>query len=157
MPLRLGKIISGGQTGVDRAALDVALALGIPCGGWCPRRRLAEDSRIPDQYPLTETATEDYGVRTELNVLFSDATLLLTLGEVTGGTHFTRMCARHHHKPCLEVPLDAPLLPGAFQEWITNYEIRVLNVAGPRESHRPGQVYRLARQQLEQLLKEVRE
>jgi hypothetical protein len=62
------KIVSGGQTGVDRAALDVALELELPCGGWCPKGRRAEDGRIPDRYPMEEASSPDYRVRTELNV-----------------------------------------------------------------------------------------
>ena len=72
------KIISGGQTGVDRAALDLALEFGIPCGGWCPRGRRAEDGPINTRYPLTETSSTDYGVKTKRNVKESDGTLILT-------------------------------------------------------------------------------
>src|SRR3954454_8651242 len=83
------KIVSGGQTGVDRAALDVALALGIPCGGWCPKGRKAEDGPIEDRYPLSETPSSDYRQRTLWNIRDSDATLILTWGEPTGGTLLT--------------------------------------------------------------------
>jgi hypothetical protein len=86
------KIVSGGQTGVDRAALDVALELGIPCGGWCPRNRIAEDGRIAERYPLRESATSDPSVRTELNVIDSDATLVLTWEKASGGTLLTILC-----------------------------------------------------------------
>lgn len=76
----LAQIISGGQTGVDRAGLDAALGLGIPCGGWCPRGRRALDGRIPDQYPLRETEARNYNRRTEWNIRDSDATLILNIG-----------------------------------------------------------------------------
>src|SRR6266571_9073801 len=82
----VSKIVSGGQTGVDRAALDVALELGIPCGGWCPRGRRAEDGIIPERYPLIETPTTAYPQRTERNVRDSDGTLVLTVGRADGGT-----------------------------------------------------------------------
>lgn len=90
------KIISGGQTGVDRAALDAALQLGIPCGGWCPKGRKAKDGPIPDRYPLKETESGSYPVRTEMNVRDSDGTLILTWGRPTGGTALTVRLARRH-------------------------------------------------------------
>mgnify|MGYP003793290687 CR=1 FL=1 len=88
------KIVSGGQTGVDRAALDVAMQLGIPVGGWCPRGRRAEDGRIPDSYPLREASSVNYAKRTELNVRDSDGTLILSGGPLTGGTALTESLAR---------------------------------------------------------------
>lgn len=81
----IAEIRSGGQTGVDRAALNVAIRLGIPCGGWCPQGRLAEDGRIPLCYPLRETPTAEYAERTMWNVRDSDGTLILTWGEPAGG------------------------------------------------------------------------
>ena len=92
--LLVEKIVSGGQTGVDRAALDVALKVGIPCGGWCPKGRKAEDGAIPDRYPLTETSSASYPVRTEKNVNDSDGTLILKVGPVTGGTARTVKAAK---------------------------------------------------------------
>lgn len=153
----LQRIVSGGQTGVDRAALDVALELGIPCGGWCPRGRLAEDGAIPPRYPMMETATDDFSVRTELNVLYSDGTLLLTFGEPAGGTLFTRHCARHHRKPWFESDLQAPQTTAQFHRWLSERGIRVLNVAGPRESLRPGFIYQAARQLLRGYLESLRD
>lgn len=150
MPIQ--KIISGGQTGVDRAALDVALELGIPCGGWCPRNRLAEDGRIAGQYPLKETATSDPSVRTELNVIDSDGTLVLTWGKPSGGTLLTILCARHHHKPLLEMNLEGQLEIEPLHEWIHSQEIRILNIAGPRESHDQGKIYLQSRRFLTALL-----
>lgn len=136
------KVVSGGQTGVDRGALDAALALGHPCGGWCPRGRRAEDGRIPDRYPLQEHASSAYQARTEANVLDSDGTLVFCRGKPTGGTALTIRLAHQHHKPCLVVSLDgAPDLEALarhIRRWGESHGIRVLNVAGPRESEKPG-------------------
>jgi hypothetical protein len=139
--MAIQKIVSGGQTGVDRAALDAALELGIPCGGWCPRYRSAEDGRISQRYPLEETATSDPSIRTELNVLHSDGTLILTWGEPTGGTLLTLLCARHHRKPHLRVNLEAPQAIELIYQWLDSLNIQILNIAGPRESHHPGTIY----------------
>ncbi len=87
--LPIAKIISGGQTGVDRAALDVAIELELPCGGWCPRGRLAEDGTVPDRYPLQETRSAEYAERTERNVIDSDGTLIIATRPLTGGTALT--------------------------------------------------------------------
>jgi hypothetical protein len=143
MPIQ--KIVSGGQTGVDRAALDVALEMGILCGGWCPRNRIAEDGRIAERYPLKETATSDPSVRTELNVIDSDGTLILTWGKPSGGTLLTILCARHHRKPFLEVNLEGQPEIESLRKWIQTQEIRIVNVAGPRESHAPGTIYSQAK------------
>ena len=132
------KIVSGGQTGVDRAALDVALELGIPCGGWCPKRRRAEDGRIPQRYRLKETASTSYPVRTEMNVSDSDGTLILTWGPPTGGTATTLKLAKKFKKPYLVVNLSKNHDPLFVIEWTKTNKIKVLNVAGPRESKTPG-------------------
>jgi hypothetical protein len=145
------RIVSGGQTGVDRAALDVALALGIPCGGWCPRGRRAEDGRIPDRYPLTETPTESYPERTEANVRDSDGTLILTEGSPEGGTALTKELAGRLHKPCLVVDLTDRPSAGTVQGWLQAHRIRVLNVAGPREEEHSG-IYTRAAGFLRQVL-----
>lgn len=137
-PVRPQKIVSGGQTGVDRAALDVALALGIPCGGYCPKGRRAEDGPIAAHYPLTETVGPDYPERTARNVRESDGTLILARGAPTGGTALTRDIARREGKPCLVIDLDAPAEPRAVAIWLARQGIRTLNVAGPRESSSPG-------------------
>jgi hypothetical protein len=136
--LRPAKIISGGQTGVDRAALDVAIALGIPHGGWCPKGRLAEDGAIGPQYQLTETYTPDYASRTERNVLDCDATLMLCRGQPTGGTELTWRLAQRHGKPLLVVDLLKPIDWPAVRRWLAAHGAGTLNVAGPRESQSPG-------------------
>ena len=132
------KIVSGGQTGVDRAALDVAMQLGIPVRGWCPRGRRAEDGRIPDSYPLHEASSINYAKRTELNVRDSDGTLILSGGPLTGGTALTGSLARRRGKPVFVVDLrDNPALD-VTDEWLAANSIQTLNVAGPRESQQPG-------------------
>ncbi len=132
------RIVSGGQTGVDRAALDVALALGLACGGWCPRGRRAEDGRIPARYPLRETRSRDYRVRTEANVRAADATLILAEGPLTGGTALTLRLARHLGRPVRVVDLAVAPDPATLEPWLRARGVRTLNVAGPRESQRPG-------------------
>ena len=132
------RIVSGGQTGVDRAALDAAVARDLEIGGWCPRGRLAEDGEIPSRYPLTETDSRDYAVRTEANVRDSDATLVVCRGRITGGTAFTLECARRLGRPSHVWTLG---WPGAIEgtcAWLRSIAPDVLNVAGPRESGEPG-------------------
>jgi predicted Rossmann fold nucleotide-binding protein DprA/Smf involved in DNA uptake len=132
------KIISGGQTGVDRAALDVAMELGIPCGGWCPQGRRAEDGRIPEHYPLQEASSKEYPVRTRLNVEDSDGTLVLTAGNPTGGTALTLKLARQLHKPFLLVDLVRNADHSALRPWLRENHILILNIAGPREGESGG-------------------
>ena len=150
------KIISGGQTGVDRAALDVALALGIPCGGWCPRERRAGDGVIPARYPLQETGSHDYAERTGRNVIDSDGTLILATGALHGGTSKTAQLAEQNGKPCLVVDLASPPEPGKVHTWICENRISVLNVAGPRETQHPG-IHALASGFLDEILHQQRE
>lgn len=150
----LERVVSGGQTGVDRAALDVALALGLPCGGWCPKGRRADDGPLAARYPLAETPEAAYPQRTEWNVRDSDGTLVLTLGTPDGGTALTLRLASRLGKPALTVELggdedDRPTIRG----WIRENGIRVLNVAGPRESSRPG-IYARASRFLDTVLRE---
>jgi len=138
MRLAIETVISGGQTGVDRAALDTAFLLNISCGGWCPKGRRAEDGRIPNKYPLRETPSEHYAQRTEWNVLSSDGTLILTCGDLIGGTAYTAQIAELTEKPLLILELSADTDTHAFFEWICNHEIQKLNIAGLRESQSLG-------------------
>ena len=145
------KIISGGQTGVDRAALDVALALSIPYGGWCPRGGWAEDHPQPpgvlDKYPLLrETPLADPAQRTEWNVRDSDATLLIVDARglpISPGTTLARELAERHAKPLLVIDVSAPDAPDRAREWLqaqrgAHDRILALGVGGPRESEAPG-------------------
>ena len=138
------KVVSGGQTGVDRAALDVALEHGIPCGGWCPKGRRAEDGSILSRYPVTETPSVEYAQRTEWNVRDADGTLILTRGPATGGTAFTIEVARRLGKPCLIIDLDESPMSSTVPAWADKNRIETLNIAGPRESTTPG-IYERAR------------
>jgi len=138
MSHRLRKIVSGGQTGVDRAALDVAASHGLPAGGWCPKGRKAEDGIIPEEYPLEETPSPRYPVRTAWNVRDSDGTLILTRGRPSGGTALTHEEAGRRSKPVLVVDLDRDPAPEGVRKWLRVNGIQVLNVAGPRESTQPG-------------------
>jgi len=139
------KIVSGGQTGVDRAALDAAMSLAMPVGGWCPRGRRALDGVIPAQYPLTETRGKAYQTRTKWNVRDSDATLILCHGEPGGGTALTLSYCRELSKPCFIRRLheggDASLQE--LLQWLSVQRVAVLNVAGPRE-RKACPVYRQA-------------
>lgn len=132
------KIVSGAQTGVDRAALDVALAVGLKAGGWVPKGRRAEDGPIDGYYPVQETPSTDYEERTRFNVRDSDATLILTRGEPKGGTKLTLEIARQLAKPYLIVDLSRSKSPLAALKWLEAKRPTVLNVAGPRESGAGG-------------------
>jgi hypothetical protein len=145
------KIISGGQTGVDRAALDVALEFGIPCGGWCTKGRRAEDGPIDLKYPLKETKSAKYQFRTEANVMEADGTLILTSGIPTGGTAFTIEVALKHKKPYLVIDLNRKPNPSLVRDWGNMLKIGILNVAGPRESKIPG-IYGMGKNFLESIL-----
>jgi hypothetical protein len=134
----LKKVISGGQTGVDRGALDAALDLGLEAGGWAPKGRRAEDGIIPDRYPVKETPSRDYEQRTEWNVRDSDATLVLTTGKPEGGTHSTIETAHRLEKPVFVVDLLKPHNLASISFWLDYEQVKTLNVAGPRESKVPG-------------------
>ena len=131
-------MIYGGQTGVVRSTLDVALELGMPAGGWCPKGRKAEDGSLSSRYPLTETPSEQYWQRTEWNVRDSDGTLVLTRGAPAEGTAYTIEVARKSGKPCLVLDLSEEPSESVVQAWADEHKVRVLNVAGPRESKCPG-------------------
>ncbi len=141
----INKIISGGQTGVDRAALDVARALGIAHGGWCPSGRLAEDGIIPPEYHLQETPSTEYAQRTRWNVRDSDGTLVLTIGRPKSGTAFTIEVVARLNKPYLVLDLADHSGTDVVRRWGQDHHIRILNVAGPRESTCPG-IYVRAKQ-----------
>ncbi len=152
MPL---KIVSGGQTGVDRAALDMALELGLSHGGWCPRGRRAEDGPIAARYQMQETPNDDYWQRTEWNVRDSDGTLILCWERPTGGTAYTVQCTEKWKKPVLIFDLAgrwSQKRRSDFQAWVTRHRIQTLNIAGPRESRMVGRVYRRAIRILRRLM-----
>jgi len=149
------RVHAGGQTGVDRAALDAALAAGVPCGGWCPAGRAAEDGPIAGRYPLHETPLARSTQRTVWNVRDTDATLVLLWGPPAGGTALTLAATRRLKRPCLQVRLDAENAGAAAEQvrgWLAAHRVGTLNVAGPRESEAPG-VYAAARALLERVLR----
>lgn len=165
--LRLEKVVSGGQTGVDRAGLDAALDAGVPIGGWCPHGRRSENGRIPEKYPLTQTTARSYAVRTEWNVRDSDGTLVIVLNEISSGTRLTLNQARNQQKPVMAVHLCPATGPNLFTdenslneqidsvvEWLAAHRIRVLNIAGPRGSSHKD-VYPESKRFVEQLLAKV--
>ena len=134
------KIISGGQTGADRAAFDLARKLNIPHGGWCPAGRLAEDGTIEDAYRLTETPSADPTQRTEWNVRDSDGTVILSISpKLTGGSAKTEIFARQHEKPCLHLSRerDGQRAIQLLSRFLSDNKIQILNVAGPRRSEEP--------------------
>lgn len=134
------KIVSGGQTGVDRGALDAALAAGAPCGGWCPLGRRAEDGPIPARYPLAETTSADYAVRTRANVADSDATLIVAFGVPSGGTALTLELCGELGRPWLQVDAEQEAVAAAAERvraFVTDNAVATLNVAGPRASGEP--------------------
>ena len=136
-------ILSGGQTGADRAALDFALEFGLAHGGWCPRGRLAEDGPIDEQYQLTETPSRRYNQRTEWNIRDSDATVVFSVQcKVTGGTALTLALAQRLGKPCLHLSSDEMAATGAdpaeeLLAFLAEHHVGRLNVAGPRASQEP--------------------
>jgi len=152
---RAFRIVSGGQTGVDRAALDVARELGIAAGGWCPRGRRAEDGRIRRRYRLRETPSRDYAQRTGWNVRDSDGTLIVSDLPLEGGTLLTARLAARKGKPVLVIEPGKAIRRGRFLAWLKSNRVRVLNVAGPRGSRHPG-LYTEAKGALRTLLMHAR-
>lgn len=145
------KIISGGQTGVDRAALDFALEHLIDCGGWCPKGRRAEDGIIPNTYPLVETQSIEYPIRTRMNIMDSDATLILFLDKMDRGTLLTQKNCKTQNKHCWVQNMNERFELEKFQAWIDNNSISILNIAGPRESFAP-EIYLKSKMFLQRLL-----
>ena len=134
------KIVSGGQSGADRAALDWAIANNVPHGGWCPRWRRAEDGRIADCYHLCETPGSGYSVRTRWNVRDSDITVIFSIAQqLSGGSLATFRFARQLQRPCLHLSKGKTRDPaGELRISIEEAGARVLNVAGPRASNEPN-------------------
>lgn len=136
-------IVSGGQTGADRAALDFAIEFGLPHGGWCPRGRKAEDGPIDERYRLTETPSHRYSQRTEWNVRDSDATVVFSIApEVTGGTALTLALAMRLGKPSMHLSGEVASAAGAdpvqdLLDFLAAHRVSRLNVAGPRASQEP--------------------
>ena len=163
VPAATLKLFSGGQTGVDRAALDIAIELGIPHGGWCPKGRVSEDGVIPSQYQLIEMESDLYADRTRQNIVDSDGTLILYHERLQGGTLLTSRFAEQQKKPCHKVRLtrisqqsDSRSLGGkikAARKWLHENKIYTLNVAGPRASKEP-EIYFRAKEFLRLLLTE---
>ncbi len=151
------KIFSGGQTGVDRAGLDVAIELGIAHGGWCPKGRMAEDGRIPKKYELQEIDSINYAKRTIMNVLDSSATLIITRKDMGKGTLLTKNIAEKNKKPLLIIQINVQVSQkkvDEITEWLKKTNPQILNIAGPRESTNPGMyavVSRLLKRVFEQI------
>ncbi|WP_163337228.1 putative molybdenum carrier protein [Desulfopila sp. IMCC35008] len=148
------KIISGGQSGADQAALDAAIAKGCPYGGWLPKGRKTENGPLPLRYIMSEMGSGDYRKRTEKNVLDSDGTLIVSHGELTGGSLLTRIFAGKHKRPCLHIDClsgsDERRLAEVL-EWLRENRVEVLNVAGPRRSGDPV-IYQAVRELIEEVL-----
>jgi len=138
--MRIQRIISGAQTGADRAALDFAVEYGIDHGGWVPKGRRAEDGTVPARYHVRELPEGGYPERTEKNVIDSDGTLIISHGKLTGGSFLTLQMTEKHQKPCLSIDLRQVIIFDAaidIHDWITENRIGILNVAGPRASKDP--------------------
>ncbi len=143
--LKTNKIVSGGQTGADRAAFDFALENGFEIGGFVPKGRIAEDGRISGKYPnLIETETADYAERTELNVINSDATIIFSHGKLTGGSLLTEQLTQKHQKPFLFINLienHSEIILKKAKEFLQMNNYKILNIAGSRASE-DDEIYR---------------
>jgi len=147
-------ILSGGQTGVDRAALDAALECGVPAGGWCPEGRWAEDGRIAERYPLIELPGAAYRQRTRKNVADSDGTLIIYFGFLSGGTELTLKLCIDAGKPYLladATEMRPERVAQRVKTFVRLHGVARLNVAGPRESTEPS-AYGYAKQVLRWVL-----
>jgi len=152
------KIISGGQTGVDRAALDAAIKLGIDCGGWCPAGRLDEVGKIPDRYPLQELKHGGFAERTLQNVKDSDGTVVIYFGKMSGGTEQTvHFCIEQErpHRTIDAAEISADAAANLISDLVSEHKIDILNVAGPRQSEWPAG-YDYALRALEIFLKQIK-
>lgn len=137
--MQIDKIISGGQTGVDRASLDFAISRGIPHGGWCPAGRKAADGVLDARYQLIETESAGYRQRTKQNLLTGDATLIIYRGELVGGSLLTLRLAEWHEKLVVLLNTADPVMNiGETKRALCECSIRILNIAGPSESRCPG-------------------
>ncbi len=152
--MRILKIVSGGQTGVDRAAFDAAISQGIGHGGWVPRGRKAEDGEISSAYHVVETPSDEYMERTLLNVRDSDVTLIVAKTPLSGGTAYTESVAKRLVKPCHVISpddCDDEQALSALKHWIESIDGTILNLAGPREADTPG-IYAIAHNLVTRLL-----
>ena len=153
--VKIDKIISGGQTGADRAVLDFAIANNISYGGWLPKGRKTEDGTLDLRYHLQEMPTTDYPKRTEKNVLDADGTVIVSHGFLTGGSALTKELAKQHKKPWIHIDLKELTIKDASERltgWLKSHEIKVLNVAGPRARKDP-EIYEATLCLLEDIVK----
>lgn len=148
------KIISGGQTGADQAALDIAIKLGIPHGGWVPKGRLTEDGPLAEKYDMKEMPTDSHPERTEQNVIDSQGTVIFSHGDLTEGSAFTEEMAKKHGRPYLHIDLERTTAFDAavkINDLIRVHKVEILNVAGPRASKDP-RIYKAVKDILEVVL-----
>ncbi|MEA3415952.1 MAG: putative molybdenum carrier protein [Thermodesulfobacteriota bacterium] len=151
------KIISGGQTGADQAALDAAIKYNFPYGGWIPKGRKTEDGILPDKYKLKEMPADSYEKRTEQNVIDSDGTVIISHGKLTGGSKLTQELAEKYDRACFHADMNetsAFIAVSKINSWIIENEIEVLNIAGPRASNDP-EIYEDTRRIIEGVILSV--